>query len=247
VSGHIVVVGGTSRIAHLCLRQWAETGAPQVSLLGRNAERLAAIASDLVGRNREASVDVIQQDLTDLAAIPAVIDRISSSRPPTIALVAHGYLPSSPVAEQTIQELAETLTVTGCSAALYAEHLARAMQHDGGQLGIIGSVASDRGRRQNYPYGAAKSMLAHYSQGLQHRYWRTPLSVTLIKPGPTDTPMTAGVPSATGRLADPHDVASAIVRSMAKGKRLAYTPAVWGTLMLIIRSLPRPVFDRLNL
>ena len=86
----------------------------------------------------------------------------------------------------------EALAVNGVSPALFAEAFAGPMQQaNQGTLAIIGSVAGDRGRKSNYVYGAAKGLVTRYAQGLQHRLAGTNVKVVLIKPGPTDTPMTA--------------------------------------------------------
>ena len=62
-----------------------------------------------------------------------------------------------------------------------------------GTIAIISSVAGDRGRKTNYVYGAAKGMVSRYAQGMQHRLSNTNVKVVLIKPGPTDTPMTSNL------------------------------------------------------
>ena len=50
----IVIVGATSRIAELCARRWAESGARHFSLAGRDGQRLEAIAADLRARAHSA-------------------------------------------------------------------------------------------------------------------------------------------------------------------------------------------------
>lgn len=72
-----------------------------------------------------------------------------------------------------------------------------------GVLAVIGSVAGDRGRKSNYVYGAAKGLVSRYMQGLQHRFAGTSVQITLIKPGPTDTPMTSEMKMNGAKLASP--------------------------------------------
>ena len=110
---------------------------------------------------------------------------------------------------------------------------------------MIGSVAGDRGRKANYVYGAGKGMVERYTQGLQHRFAYTDIKIVLIKPGPTATPMTAHLPS--GGLAPVDQVARAIVKAIEAGKPVAYVPAKWQLIMLIVQHLPRWIFHKLNI
>jgi short-subunit dehydrogenase len=116
-----------------------------------------------------------------------------------------------------------------------------------GALGIIGSVAGDRGRKSNYVYGAAKGLVERYAQGLQHRLAGSGVTVTLVKPGPTDTPMTSHLKQQGAKLADVESVARDIVDGIAAGRPEVYTPGKWALIMAVIRNLPRPVFHRMNI
>ena len=69
----------------------------------------------------------------------------------------------------------------------------------------------------------------------------------LVKPGPTDTPMTAHLKQAGARLADADAVAAAIVRAVARGTPVLYAPAKWWLIMQVIRHLPSRIFNRLDL
>ena len=107
-------------------------------------------------------------------------------------LIAHGMLPEQSLCENDLLVCRDTLEVNAVSPALFAEafagHFAKAGR---GTIAIIGSVAGDRGRKANYTYGACKGLVARYAEGLEHRFAGTGVSVVLIKPGPTDTPMAA--------------------------------------------------------
>ena len=116
-----------------------------------------------------------------------------------------------------------------------------------GTVAVIGSVAGDRGRKKNYVYGAAKGLVTRYVQGLQHRLAGTNVKVVLIKPGPTDTPMTKLQKEQGVKLAPVEDVASAIVAGIEKGTAVVYTPKKWWLIMLVIRHLPAFIFNKLNI
>jgi short-subunit dehydrogenase len=116
-----------------------------------------------------------------------------------------------------------------------------------GTLGVIGSVAGDRGRQSNYLYGAAKAMVATAVEGLQHRVAGTDVRITLIKPGPTHTPMTDHLRGGKLALAPVETVAGEIVTALDKGTPVLYTPGKWRIIMAIIRALPRAIFHRTKL
>ena len=142
----------------------------------------------------------------------------------------------------------DALLVNGVSPALFMEALAAAMQNSAdGRLVVIGSVAGDRGRKSNYIYGSAKGLIERYAQGSQHRLHGTGVKVCLVKPGPTRTPMTAALDSVGGGLADVEEVAETIVKGVARGKPVIYAPGKWWLIMMVIRHLPRFVFNKLDI
>jgi short-subunit dehydrogenase len=131
---------------------------------------------------------------------------------------------------------------------MYAQGFARHMAQAGqGTLAIIGSVAGDRGRRSNYVYGAAKGLVTRFAQGLQHRLAGTGVKVVLIKPGPTDTPMTAHFKAQGASLAPVSAVAQATVAAIDKGQAVAYVPGKWWLIMMVVRHLPAFIFNKINI
>ena len=73
------------------------------------------------------------------------------------------------------------------------------------------------------------------------------MKVLLVKPGPTDTPMTAHLKQDGARLASPEQVAADIVKAVDTGKAVLYTPGKWALIMLVIRNLPACVFNRMDI
>jgi short-subunit dehydrogenase len=86
-----------------------------------------------------------------------------------------------------------------------------------------------------------------YAQGLQHRFASTAVKVVLIKPGPTDTPMTAHLKQTGAKLASVEQVAADTVKAIARGQAMVYTPKLWFVVMMVVRHLPEFVFKRLNI
>ncbi|MBC53246.1 MAG: short-chain dehydrogenase [Gammaproteobacteria bacterium] len=250
-STRIVIIGASSAIAEHCARQWAGQAGHeslQFVLLGRDQNRLNAIAGDLSVRNPAATSQILCADFSRAEAIAKTVADIVAGGTPDIVLIAHGTLPDQQLCQQDLTLAADAMQINGLSPVLFAEAFAGHMQAvNTGTIAIIGSVAGDRGRKSNYVYGAAKGLVSRYAQGLQHRLAGSNVKVVLIKPGPTDTPMTAHLKQDGASLASVESVAATIVRGVSKGSPVVYAPGKWWLIMMIIRHLPRFVFNKMDI
>jgi decaprenylphospho-beta-D-erythro-pentofuranosid-2-ulose 2-reductase len=244
----IVVIGATSAIAERCLRIWAVTEQANLVLIGRDQAKLAAIAADLRVRSPQCETQCIVADFYDPRKIEQLATDINREGPVDTVLIAHGSLPDQTRCQSDLVVAAEALALNGISPVLFAEAFLRHMEgRNAGTLAIIGSVAGDRGRKSNYVYGAAKGMITRFAQGLQHRVSGSRVKVVLIKPGPTDTPMTAHLKDRSVGFASVDTVARCIVDAIGRGQAVAYAPRKWAFIMMIVRHLPPFVFNRTNL
>lgn len=217
-------------------------------LVGRDLQKTEQVAADLRVRSPESLVESVQADFIDTQAIQSLIDQVASTQNLDIALIAHGSLPDQEHCQTDLTACQDALMINAVSPALFAEAIAGHMEKaNQGSLAILGSVAGDRGRKSNYVYGSAKGLVTRYAQGLQHRLAKTRGKVTLIKPGPTDTPMTAHLKAKGMALAPVEEVAQAIVKAIDKGRPVAYVPAKWALIMMVIRHLPSFVFNKMDI
>lgn len=244
----IVIIGATSAIAEHCARLWLQNQQADLTLVGRDAQRLERVATDLKVRSPQSQIRVVQAEFLDPEAIDATVENIVQSGNVDIVLIAHGSLPDQADCQDNLQACREALEVNGVSPVLYAEAFAKQMaKADHGTIALIGSVAGDRGRKSNYVYGAAKGLVTRYAQGLQHRFAGTGVKVVLIKPGPTDTPMTAHLKGTGPKLASVEEVARRIVDAAAQGKTVSYVPGKWLIIMWVIKHLPGAIFNKINI
>ena len=247
-AGRIVIVGATSAIAEHCARLWLQSGSVDMTLIGRDESRLQRLVADLRVRSPDASIRAMTAQFLDASAIQATVDGIVAQGAVELALIAQGALPAQADCQNNLRACHDALAINGLSPVLYAEAFAKHMANANcGTVAIIGSVAGDRGRKSNYVYGAAKGMLARYAQGLQHRFAGTGVQVLLLKPGPTDTPMTAHLKVQGAKLAAVEDVARDIVQAIRKGQRVAYVPGRWRLIMLVLMHLPSFIFNKMNI
>ena len=243
----IAIIGATSSIAAHCARQWAQEEGIHLVLVGRNMPKLVRVAADLKVRQPAIEIELVEADFIKPKAIQETVSNLFRDGAITTALIAHGTLPDQADCQSNLDLCQSTLEVNGVSPVLFAEAFAQHMSKlDAGCIAIIGSVAGDRGRRSNYVYGAAKGLVTRYAQGLQHRFAGSGVQVTLIKPGPTDTPMTAGI-DGKGKFALPEDVAKTIIAGIEKKKSVIYAPGKWEIIMMVVRHLPSFIFNKMNI
>ena len=243
----IVIVGATSAIAEHCARIWVKENPSEIVLIGRNQEKLTRVASDLKVRSPDTVITGVETDFLDPKQIEILVNQVCRTGKVDIALVAHGSLPDQETCQSDLSLCREALEVNAISPVLFAEAFATNMQKvNHGILAVIGSVAGDRGRKSNYIYGAAKGLVTRYVQGLQHRLASTNVKVVLVKPGPTDTPMTAHLKQSGAKLAAVDGVARGVVYGIENGQRVIYVPKIWSIIMMIIRHLPHFVFKRMD-
>lgn len=244
----ILVFGATSAIAQRVLRLLVAGGA-SVYCVGRSDEKLGALLDDLRVRCRAGqTIEGAVADLRETRRHPALIEaaRVALGDLDAV-LVAHGALPDQKACEASVDEMLDAVAVNAGSVVSLLTLAANLFEAKGaGVIVAIGSVAGDRGRRGNYVYGSAKSLLSTFMQGLRHRLAGTCVRVVTIKPGFVDTPMTARFPRKGMLWSEPETIARGIVRAMQRANGEIYLPWFWYWIMLVIRIIPERVFLRLG-
>ena len=161
-------------------------------------------------------------------------------------LIAHGDLGDQARSERSFAEADAIFRTNFSSVVSLLIPIANQLQDQGqGQLGVITSVAGDRGRPRNYTYGAAKGALNVYLQGLRTRLYAAGVAVTTLKLGPVDTPMTEQHRKHL-LFGNPEGVARDIVAAMDIRAAEAYVPSFWRIIMPIVRHTPERLFQRLS-
>ena len=243
----IVIVGATSAMATHCARLWTQAPIDLV-LIGRDKARLARLAQDIEARSPASNIQTMVTSFTDPIAIQQTVESVTHQGQVDIVLISHGSLGDQALSQNDLMHCRDELEINALSPVLFAEAFAKVMQlADSGTLAVISSVAGDRGRKSNYIYGAAKGLVTRYVQGLQHRLANSNVHVVLIKPGPTDTPMTASLVAQGAKLASVESVALGIVTAIERKKTVAYVPGKWWLIMMIIRHLPSFIFNKMNI
>ena len=165
-----------------------------------------------------------------------------------IAYLAHGVLGDQIEAERDFNTAAQILHTNLIAPVSLLTWLANfCVQRHAGTLAVLSSVAGDRGRKSNYVYGSSKAGLSDIPRtACSKRVDREGVTVLTIKPGPTKTAMTAGMPKSE-KFADVDSVAESIASAIDKRKDILYVPFQWQPIMFIIRNIPERIFKKLNL
>ena len=120
----ILIVGATSAIAQHVARIWA-SGDADFFLVGRDKQRLAAVADDLRVRGSKL-VETYELDVTDLLAhgtmIQMAVDALGRL---DVAFIAHGSLPDQKQCEGSFDKTLEALQTNCLSVISLLTHLER--------------------------------------------------------------------------------------------------------------------------
>lgn len=237
----VLILGATSAIATEVARLYVARGA-RLHLVGRNADKLAAVVASL-----GASVATVSSAVADFAHLTGneqvIADGLGALGGVDVALIAHGDLGDQLASERHFEQAERTLIANFASVVSLLVPLANAMAAQGrGTLGVITSVAGDRGRPRNYTYGAAKGGLNIYLQGLRSRLFHSGVKVVTLKLGPVDTPMTRDH-AKNALFARPEAVARGIVRALAARSAETYVPSFWSVIMPVVKHTPERVFQ----
>jgi short-subunit dehydrogenase len=114
-----------------------------------------------------------------------------------------------------------------------------------GTLVGIASVAGFRGLPGGGAYSASKSAAITYLESLRVELHRSGVSVVTICPGYIRTPMTAANRYRMPFLIDADDAARRMARLIAAKRRFAVTPWQMALVSMLLRRLPRWLYDRL--
>jgi short-subunit dehydrogenase len=241
----VLILGACSGIAQAVQKKLAADG-KELLLVARSAERLAALKADLMIRGAR-SVLTLPANLEQTAQQIQVFEFVQKSFPQfDTLLLAYGCMLNQQEcensAELTVQQLHTDFTSAAAILNLFAGYFEARKQ---GCIAVITSVAGDRVRRSNYVYGAAKSALTHFLEGLRSRLRPAGVRVITIKPGPVATPMTAHLPR-NRPFASPERVAKDIYATLEKrSPDVVYTPGYWRYIMRGLRVLPEPILRKL--
>lgn len=244
----VLLIGGTSEIGLAILRRLAADGPVRPFLIGRRGSALREELSGLEAAGMTGG-EVLELDADDLGAHEAAIAEAFARAPSGFELVvlAVGQLGGQEGLDADPGTVRDVLRVNFLGAGSLLLASLRALRARGsGTLVVLSSVAAERARATNAPYGAAKAGLDALAQGLADAERGSGVRVLVVRPGFVRTRMTAGLPAAPFATT-PEAVAEATVKALASRAHTVWVPGVLRYVFSVLRHLPRPVYRRLPL
>lgn len=244
---HALVIGASSGIGAAVARRLA-AGGTRVVLVARRRdklEKLTALINTAAGEDRAMCRVHDVRDTVGAAELFQTVARDLGG----LDLVVYAAGVMHPVAfdEFNVEADLDTVDVNLRGAIAWLDPAAERFSRLGGGTIIgIGSVAGDRGRTGNPVYCAAKAGFHAYLEAIRNRVARYGVKVVTIKPGFVDTAMTRGLDGLFW-LISADRAAEIILQKARRGAVVAYVPARWRWVMLVIRSIPSFIFRRLKL
>lgn len=186
-----IVTGGNGGIGLGMARGLADAGA-DIAVVGRNETKSAAAVADL--RQRGVKAIAIATDVTDKAAVAAMIERVVGELGRIDVLVNNaGMSIRKPPHELELDEWNKVIDTNLTSAFVCSKLTYPALKASGnGKVINIGSMMSIFGASFATAYAASKGGIVQYTRACANAWAPDNIQVNAILPGWIDTDLTRG-------------------------------------------------------
>ena len=242
------VFGGNSEIAIATIEALAADRLERVVLAVRDPA-VATAAPTLAARGIDTRVVAFDADATDRheAAVDAVFAALGDAPGLDLAIVAFAVLGDQDRARRDAETAVAIARTNFVGAVSVLTILGERFRRQGrGAIVVLSSVAGDRARQANYPYGATKAGVDAFAQGLGDALAPAGVHVLVARPGWVRTKMTAAREKPPPLATDPQRVGRDIVAALRRGAHTVYSPGVLRYVFAGLRVLPRPLWRRIR-
>ncbi len=250
---HVVVTGGSQGIGEAIARAFAAKGA-RVTVVARQAEKLAAVAKSIGG------VAVVA-DLLNQAQTATLIAEIEATHGPIDVLVNNaGVEVAHPFASMDPQQIAPLVELNVTVPMVLTRHVLPGMLSRGkGHVVFLSSLAGSSVFPGMAVYCGSKAAINNFAGTVRSEVAKTPVGVTIVAPGPVDTMMWDRIelaPPSSQRVvkrfermqlipkADPSDIAKRTVEAVVAGRRHVRDPKRL-SITFWLNEAPRRLVDLL--
>jgi 2,3-dihydro-2,3-dihydroxybenzoate dehydrogenase len=225
-----LVTGAAQGIGAAVVRALAREGT-RVAATDRNGPGLSGLVAELAAAGHDVCGRAL--DVRDTTAVTRTVREVEDSFGPIDVLVnVAGVLRAGPAVDATDDDWQAVFDVNATGVFRLSRAVARRMVGRGrGAIVTVASNAAGVPRMNMAAYAASKAAAAHFTRCLGLELAGSGIRCNVVSPGSTDTPMqrglwtdeagaaaaVAGSPEAfktgipLGRIADPEDVAAAVV------------------------------------
>jgi NAD(P)-dependent dehydrogenase (short-subunit alcohol dehydrogenase family) len=244
---HAIVIGASSGMGEAIARRLASEGC-RVALIARRADALETVAAEINAAAGEARAFAVPHDVRDRDSVPALFQDVATRLGGLdVIFYTAGVQPRITEDEYDTSKDELIMEVNTLGAMAWFNQAATRFERTGsGTIVGISSIAGDRGRRGNPAYCTSKAALATYLEALRNRLSRHGVKVVTIKPGFVATSLTEGLPNLLW-LISADEAAAQIIEAAKKGRVVAYVPAQWRLVGMVVKSIPSVLFRRLSI
>ncbi|RQR59861.1 SDR family NAD(P)-dependent oxidoreductase [Burkholderia sp. Bp9126] len=193
--GTALITGASSGIGAIYADRLARRGYDLI-LVARNRDRLAALAERITNDTRR-SVEIVDADLNDRAALAAVEAKLKQDASITLLVNNAGVGTHTPLLDSDVDAMTRLidLNVTALTRLTYAA-VPGFVARGNGAVVNISSIVAISPETLNGVYGGSKAFVLAFSQSLHHELAGKGVQVQAVLPGATATAFwqTGGLP-----------------------------------------------------
>ncbi len=238
----VFITGASSGIGAALAAEYARRGAV-LGLVARRADALAELRQSL----SPATVCTFALDVCDADALArAAAQFIAQHGQPDIVIANAGVSRGALTGQGELDTFARVMDTNYFGMVATFEPFVAAMSETRrGTLVGIASVAGVRGLPGSGAYSASKAAALTYLEALRVEMRPFGVAVVTIAPGYVRTPMTAHNPYRMPFLMDAERFAKKAADAIARKVAFTVLPRPMGIVALLLRALPRWLYDRL--
>jgi NADP-dependent 3-hydroxy acid dehydrogenase YdfG len=241
LAGKIVAItGGARGIGRATAAAVIAQGA-RVAIGDIEADLAAQTASELGSGTVGLPLDV-----TDRTSFDSFLQDVERELGPLDVLINNaGIMPVGPFVEETDATMQRMIDIN-INGVIFGSKLAleRFLPRGRGHLVNIASVAGKGGYPGVATYCATKHAVVGLSEAIRAEVRKSDIDVRIVMPAPVNTELYSGLRAARGvKLAEPEDVANAIVEALQTGRVDVFVPGYVKGMYRLMNVVPRSVAD----
>jgi len=237
----VLITGASSGIGAAVACKLAAPGV-LIVITGRDADRLHAVETVLRDKGAETIARVC--DVTDRAAMSALVADIEMQRPLDL-VIANAGISSSAGAADGEEETARDVFAINLAGALNTvlPALTAMRPRCRGQVAIVSSIAGFRGMPSAPAYSASKVALKAWGDAIRPQLDRDGIALSMIYPGFVESRITDANDFPMPFLMKAEKAAEIIVAGLRSGKKTIAFPWQMVWMMRFLCALPEPLFN----